>query len=481
VTQEIVDNVSKEETFFSYTVEGAKVEWKWSEEGCKYVISEPPLSDWEKGVVDRLINEASRLYLSFDSQIDYIISKLNEYFRNPKDIERITYWVKKRIGYGEISVLLLDPNVEEIECRGPGFPITVILRNSKRCMRAETNVVLSTEEEVRNVIERLATRSNKPVSLARPYLEFSLPEGHRVAATVSNEISIPGSTFDIRKFPKTSFTVVDLIKFGTIDVLTASYLWFILNHKPFIMILGPTGSGKTSLMNALLDLLNPEWKILTIEDTPELTLHSPFWVRFVARKSFDPSVEVTLFDLAKLALRYRPDFLAIGEVRGREIEALVHSAASGHGSITTFHGLKPSDVLVRVNALLDRDTARLFLSTITLFVTITHSVKGGERKRKVAAIYEKGEDSKMDRFIRLPLVEVSDGLSDEVTEAEVEGFVKRSVVLKKIMDSLGEPIDYAVEGLTKRVKFLEGLSKKNTELIDLQRELKKFYRGELTH
>jgi flagellar protein FlaI len=234
-------------------------------------------------------------------------------------------------------------------------------------------------------------------------------------------------------------------------------------------------------MNAMLDLLNPEWKILTIEDTPELTLHNPFWVRFVARKSFDPSVEVTLFDLAKLALRYRPDFLAIGEVRGREIEALIHSAASGHGSITTFHGLKPSDVLVRVNALLDRDTARLFLSTITLFVTITHSVKGGERKRKVTAIYEKGEDSKMDRFVRLPLVEISDDLSNEVTEAEVEGFVKRSVVLKKIMDSLGEPIDYAVEGLIKRVKFLEGLSKRNIELLELQRELKKFYRGELMH
>jgi hypothetical protein len=87
----------------------------------------------------------------------------------------------------------------------------------------------------------------------------------------------------------------------------------------------------------------------------------------------------------------------------------------------------------------------------------------------------------MDRFIRLPLVEISDGLSDEETEAEVEGFVKRSVVLKKIMDSLGEPIDYAVEGLIKRVKFLEGLSKRNIELLELQRELKKFYRGELMH
>ncbi|MFP3234721.1 MAG: type II/IV secretion system ATPase subunit, partial [Sulfolobaceae archaeon] len=397
-----------------------------------------------------------------------------KYFKN-EDVERAKYWVNKRVGYGEITVPLLDHNVEEVECIGPGFPITVVLRNSKKCMRAVTNIVLPTEEDVRAVVERLAVRSNKPLNLAKPYLEFSLPEGHRVAATISSEISIPGSTFDIRKFPKDPFTIIDLIKFGTIDVLTTSYIWFLLNYKPFIMILGPTGSGKTTLMNALLVLLNPEWKILTIEDIPELNLHNPYWVKFVARKSLDPSLEVSLYQLAMLALRYRPDFLVIGEVRGREIEALVHSATSGHGTITTFHGLTPSDVLVRVNALLNRDTANLFMSTVTNFITVTNVVENGESRRKVIAVYEKGGEGKKREFLKLPLAE-----SNEVTESEVEDFVKKSVLIRKITESMGKPIDYAVEDMLRKVEFLKRMTERNADIPELRRELKKFYGGGLT-
>jgi flagellar protein FlaI len=342
-------------------------------------------------------------------------------------------------------------------------------------MRAETEIILPTEEKVRNLIERLAIRSNKPVSLARPYLEFTLPEGHRVSATISNEVSIPGSTFDIRKFPKTSLTITDLIRLGTIDILTTSYLWFVLNYKPFIVILGPTGSGKTSLMNALLDLLDPEWKILTIEDVPELELHNPYWVRFVARKSFDPSTEVSLFDLAMLALRYRPDFLVIGEVRGREIEALVHSATSGHGTMTTFHGFEPSDVLVRVNALLNRDTAHLFLTTITNIITIAPVIETGERKRKVIAVYERDSESRKTKFIKLQITKV-----DEISEYEVKNLVKNSVIIRKIINHLGKSDDYAVEEIIKRVEFLKTQLKLNSNLADLQREVKKFYRGRLS-
>jgi flagellar protein FlaI len=478
IRSENIDNVGqetsedrKEEAFFTYTVEGAKVEWRWSEDGCKYVIIEPKLNENEKEIMNKLINEASRLYLSIESQINHVMTKLNDHLKNPEDVERVKYWVNKRIGYGEITVPLLDPNVEEIECRGPGFPITVILRNSERCMRAETEIVLRTEDEVRNVIERLAIRSNKPVSLARPYLEFALPEGHRVTATVSSEISLPGSTFDIRKFPKMSFTIIDLIRLGTIDLLTTSYLWFVLNHKPFIIILGPSGSGKTTLMNALLDLLNPEWKILTIEDTPELNLHNPYWVRFIARKSFDPSLEVSLFDLAMLALRYRPDFLVIGEVRGREIEALVHSATSGHGTITTFHGLEPSDVLVRVNALLNRDIAHLFVTTITNFVTVTDVVENGERKRKVVAVYEKSFE-RGKKFLKLPLPN-----PNEVTESEAEDLVSKSGLIRKITESMGKPTDYAVKDILRRAEFLKGMVEKGADVNELQKGLKAFYGG----
>jgi len=243
-----------------------------------------------------------------------------------------------------------------------------------------------------------------------------------------------------------------------------------LDHKPFMIILGATGSGKTTLLNALLDLLNPEWKILTIEDTPELKLHNPYWVRFIARKSFDPSLEVSLFDLAMLALRYRPDFLVIGEVRGREIEALVHSATSGHGTITTFHGLEPSDVLVRVNALLNRDIAHLFVTTITNFVTVTDVVENGERKRKVVAVYEKSFERK--KFLKLPLPN-----PNEVTESEVEDLVNKSGLVRKITESMGKPIDYAIKDILRRAEFLKRMVEKGADVNELQRGVKAFYRG----
>jgi flagellar protein FlaI len=467
-----VNSSQKETILNSYEIEGAKVVWFKRGDQCFYEIREPELAKWEKDLINRIISEATRLYMSVDSQMEYIVKRLQELFKDSNDFERVTYWVKRTVGYGEISALLADPNVEEIECRGPGYPLTVILRNSKHCIRYVTNVVLDSEEKVRAIIERLATKSNKPVSLSRPYLEFSLPEGHRVAATISTEISIPGSTFDIRKFPRRSLSILDMIRLGVLDELLAAYLWFVIEFKPFIMILGPTGSGKTSLMNALLDLVNPNWKVLTIEDTPELSLNAPIWVRFVARKSVDPSAEVTLFDLARLALRYRPDLLVIGEVRGREIEALVHAAASGHGSITTFHGSRPSDVVVRVNALLDRDTAKLFLSTISMFVIMSQLPRKNEIRRKLTAIYERHAESGKSRFLLTVRWKEKEG---EYSIRDPKELVRNSPTVKSIIDTYGLDEGEVVTDLEGRIEFLRSAIEKKISHDELLEELRRFY------
>ncbi|MGC9106033.1 MAG: type II/IV secretion system ATPase subunit [Thermoprotei archaeon] len=472
VVQSQVSSSQDEIVLNSYEIEGAKIVWLKKGDQCFYKIQEPELAKWERDLVIRIINEATRLYMSVDSQMEYVTKRLQEHFKDPKDFERATYWVKRIVGYGEINALLADPNVEEIECRGPGYPLSVILRNSKHCIRYVTNIVLESEEKVRAVIERLATRSNKPVSLSRPYLEFSLPEGHRVAATISTEISIPGSTFDIRKFPRKSHSILDMIRLGVLDELLAAYLWFVIEFKPFIMILGPTGSGKTSLMNALLDLVNPNWKILTIEDTPELSLNAPIWVRFVARKSIDPSAEVTLFDLARLALRYRPDLLVIGEVRGREIEALVHAAASGHGSITTFHGSRPSDVVVRVNALLDRDTAKLFLSTISMFVIMSQLPRKNEIKRKLTAIYERHAESGKSRFLLTVRWKEKEG---EYSIRDPRELVKISSTVRSIIETHGLDENEVIADIGERVRFLRKAIERKLSHDELLEELRRFY------
>ncbi|BCU66688.1 type II secretion protein VirB [Sulfolobales archaeon HS-7] len=345
------------------------------------LVNEPLLSQEEEEAVERIVSKI--LAYNSSEPFEFQLSKvINEENLEPTMQEKIIYYIKKRMFYGKLTPFLEDPDIEEIECRGYGYPITVIHRKYPY-KRLITNVIFTSEEEIVNTIEKLINRAEKTVSLAKPYAEFSLPEGHRVALTLSNEISIPGSTFDIRKFPKTPLSIFDLLSMKVLTPSILSYIWSSLEHTPFIFIVGATGSGKTTLLNALLQLVNPLSKIVTIEDTPEISLLNSNWVRFVTRTSFDEGYSITLSDLARLALRYRPDYLVIGEVRGREIESLVHASATGHGSLSTFHGAHPNDVITRVKGLLNQELATLFIHNIKMII-----VMDAGRRRGVKAIYE---------------------------------------------------------------------------------------------
>ena len=460
-----------------YELNGVKIKLVREGNQCKYLVEEPSFEKWEWELLDRVIKEASREYDYLENQADKIIQKLKDKINDRKEFEKLDYILRKIITYDVLTPLLDDPNVEEIECRGPGYPLTVVLRkNYSRCIRFYTNIVLETEDQVRKVIERLALRSNKSVNLLRPYLEFSLPEGHRVAATVSKEISLPGSTFDIRKFSRDSVAIFDVLRNKTLTPLLMAFLWYVVEFKPFMIILGPTGSGKTTFLNALLTLVNPDYKIITIEDTPELSIPSPNWVRFLVRQTFDKSAEVSMNDLARLALRYRPDYLVVGEVRGKEIEALIHASASGHGSLTTFHGVRPSDALIRFNVLLDKDTARLFLSTITMFIVIARVPGENGTTRKVIAIYEKdkGEGKKF-RF--RPTIALNYN-SREYNINSIDELVKRSLFLRKVMRSYDLSQEEVKNDILKRLKFLEKITKFDMNYRELLELLQNFYNGD---
>ena len=470
---------SQEETSVidEYELNGVKIRLVREGNQCKYLVEEPSLEKWEWELLDRVIKEASREYDYVEKQADKIIEKLKEKISDRKELEKLDYILRKIMTYDVITPLLDDPNVEEIECRGPGYPLTVVLRKGySRCIRFYTNIVLETEDQVRKIIERLALRSDKPVNLLRPYLEFSLPEGHRVAATVSKEISLPGSTFDVRKFSKDSIAIFDVLRNKTITPLLMAFLWYVMDFKPFMMILGPTGSGKTTFLNALLTLVNPDFKIITIEDTPELSIPSPNWVRFLVRQTFDKSAEVSMNDLARLALRYRPDYLVVGEVRGKEIEALIHASASGHGSLTTFHGVRPSDALIRVNVLLDKDTAKLFLSTITMFVVVSRVASGIGTTRKVIAIYEKDKgEGKRFRFRRTITLNYNSG---EYNINSIDELVNRSLFLREVMRSYDLSQEEVKNDILKRLRFLEKITKFELNYRELVESLHNFYNGD---
>jgi flagellar protein FlaI len=182
---------------------------------------------------------------------------------------------------------------------------------------------------------------DKHISSAHPMLDAMLPGKHRLAATFRKEVSTFGSSFCVRKFREDPFSIIDLISIGTIDITLAAYFWVLLENKMNMMLIGGTGAGKTSTLNALISLIKPNDKIVTVEEIAELnTLHDN-WVQLTSRQGFKfgqaDETSVSLFDLVKLSLRYRPDYIIVGEVRGEEAYALFQAVATGHGGICTMH------------------------------------------------------------------------------------------------------------------------------------------------
>lgn len=252
---------------------------------------------------------------------------------------KILYYVERDVvGYGPIDPLMRDKFIEDISCNGVGKPVYIWHR---RYEYIPTNIVFNSEKELDSIVVKLAHKAGKHISVAFPVVDAILPGGHRLAATFRKEVSTSGSTFTIRKFREDPITIIDMIDWHNLSPELAAYLWLLIEHKKTGLILGITGSGKTSTLNALATLFRPTVKVVTIEDTPELRLPLENWVQLVARPSYGIGPqkigEITLYDLVKVSLRYRPDVIIVGEVRGEEAYVLCQALSTGHGGLTTLH------------------------------------------------------------------------------------------------------------------------------------------------
>ena len=278
-----------------------------------------------------VLEEAKRLTLKYRRSI---AKNLTE-----ESLEKVYYYIVRDLaGYGEINVLMQDQNIEDISCNGVNKPIYVWHR---RYESIPTNIRFIDEYYYDNFILKLAHISGKHISSAQPILDAALPDKHRLACTFMREVSTHGSTFCIRKFRPDPFSIIDLIKLGTLDAKIAAYLWLMLENKMNLMVIGGTGAGKTSTLNALTSLISPNDKLVTVEEVAELNPPHENWVQLVSRRGFRfgeaDATSISLFDLVKLSLRYRPDYIIVGEVRGEEAYVLFQAIATGHGGICTMH------------------------------------------------------------------------------------------------------------------------------------------------
>ncbi|HEY9753689.1 MAG TPA: type II/IV secretion system ATPase subunit [Oculatellaceae cyanobacterium] len=252
---------------------------------------------------------------------------------------RILYYLQRDfLGFGNIDVVMHDPMIEDLSVNGLGTPVYVWHRKFESM---PTNLTFTDEAALDNLIVKLTHLSSKHISTAYPILDAMLPGKDRLAATFKREVSPKGGSFTIRRFREEPFSIIDLIEMGTINEQIAAYLWMLIENRMTIAVIGGTGAGKTSTLNAIASLVKPQMKLVTVEEIPEMNVPHENWVQLVSRDSYGLGTaktgEVTLFDLVRTSLRYRPDYIVVGEIRGEEAFVLFQALATGHGGLTTLH------------------------------------------------------------------------------------------------------------------------------------------------
>jgi len=249
------------------------------------------------------------------------------------------------------------------------------------------------EDELSYFVIRLAQKCGKHISIAEPMLDATMPDGSRIQMTLSTEVTTKGSTFTIRKFRADPFTPPDLIALNTMSDEILAYFWLAIENRVNALIAGGTASGKTTILNALSLFIPREAKIVSIEETRELNLPHPNWIPGVARSGFGEVVqnrivgEIDMYDLMKAALRQRPEYIIVGEIRGKEAYVLFQAMATGHATYSTVHADSAKSLIHRMEGK-PIDIPRIMLQALDIVsIHVTTRVKG-KRVRRCKQIIE---------------------------------------------------------------------------------------------
>lgn len=378
----------------------AHIYWDSKESEIIYEVEEPQLNSAEKKFHEE-ISEAMQEIINFQTIIDNkketILDYIDRMFKTItvelgvnlpyKSYKKIYYYLcRDFIGFNEIEPFLRDYFVEDIECNGVDSTVYIIHRVYRNL---KTNVIFKDIEKMASFVEKLAQRCGRYISYATPILDGSLPDGSRVNATYTKDITSRGPTFTIRKFTKTPWTPVQLINFKTLSPEMMAYLWLLVEHKMNILITGGTASGKTTLLNAIAFFISPESRVVSIEDTRELNLPRENWLPSVARTAagVKNAGEIDLFMLLKSSFRQNPDYVIVGEVRGKETYVLFQGMASGHSSISTIHADSVDTVIKRLETP-PIELSPTLLNVLDCVCNMTHAIVNKEETRKLKEITE---------------------------------------------------------------------------------------------
>ncbi len=443
----------------------AHIYWENDSRELVYELEEPVLNDEEEEILKRLqmamlelINVNVVVERTPESLTEYIdktarllIGELNLKVTQ-KSYEKLFYYLYRNfIGMNQIEPLLKDYFIEDIECNGVDTPVYIVHR-IYRNMR--TNIKFSDIDELASFVEKMSQRAGRHVSYAQPLLDGSLPDGTRINATYTKDVTSRGPTFTLRKFTKVPWTPVQLIALNTLSPEMLAYFWLLLQYKANIFIVGGTASGKTTLLNALAFFIPPESRVVSIEDTKEINLPRENWVPAVARMSIGVGKvgEVDLFALLKNSFRQNPDYVIVGEVRGREAFVLFQGMASGHPSMGTLHA-DSVDTMIRRLQTPPINLSPSLVNTLDCVAVISHAIvkkKSTRRLREIVEIINTNKDGSA--LINTPFV--------WNPAEDVFYFKKQSKVFDKISARWGISIESLQKEFILRARLLYALYQK---------------------
>ncbi len=285
--------------------------------------------------------------------------------------------------YGPLEPFLLDPYLEDIQ--GVGTDIIHVIH--KYFDMIPTNVRFPDLEFVDAYIRNLSERIGRPVSDSRPIVDATLADGSRINIVYSEDVSKKGPAFSIRRVHADPISITQLISWKTLTPELAAYVWLCLENGMSLFVCGEAACGKSATLNALMGFIDARSKIYTAEDTPEVRPPHPVWQRLLTRETGPEDARVTMFHLLKAALRSRPNYIVVGEIRGAEGNVAFQAMQTGHPTVGTFHATDKVKMIQRLSSP-PIDVPLSFMDNLNVAIFQQAIYRGGRLIRRVTAVDE---------------------------------------------------------------------------------------------
>jgi flagellar protein FlaI len=448
--------------FGRYVISSIHILYNEEEDEFIYHVNEPPLNQEEEALVRDILNKLEYYTIHPEDTKDKVSALKNKIDTilddhriklEGSDYFRIIYHVFKRsILYGPITPVMNDPQIEDISCNGYFKPIYIFHR---KYANMKTNIVFEDPDELDSFVINLAQKCGKHISIAEPMVDATMPDGSRIQVTLGREVTDHGSTFTIRKFREEPVTPVDLIAWKTFSSEEMAYLWLCIENKKSLIFAGGTASGKTTSTNAVALFIPRRSKIVTIEDTRELMLPHENWIPAVTRDAFQGEKgAIDMYDLLRAALRQRPEYIIVGEVRGREALTLFQAMATGHTTYSTLHADSVGGAIHRLENP-PINVPRPMLEALDIISIQAQTYVGEKRVRRNIEIAEIVGLDAHTKMLRTSTVFTWDSVKDQHV------MVGASKALEDIRRQRGWSVRELNEELERRKRVLEFMVKHN--------------------